>query len=135
MEPNTNISKEMKDLIQEVFAKKNWAVVGAHPNEEKFGNKIYKKLMNQGFNVFLVNPKHKEIDNIKTYSSIKDIDDTVDCISMVVNPTLARVAVEEAIEKQINYIWFQPHTYDDELIKFAEDNGIKTIHGTCVLLN
>ncbi len=132
---HTTVSPEMKKRIETVFALKNWAVVGAHPDNEKFSNKIYKKLINQGMNVLLVNPKYDEIEGHKVYKNLDAIDQEVDCISMVVNPKLAKLAVEDAIKNNIKYIWFQPHTYDDELIKFAEDNGITTIHGTCVLLN
>ncbi len=126
---------DMQQIIKEMLALKNWAVVGAHADNMKYGNKVFKKHLSENRNVYLVNPKYQEIDGIKVYASLADIDEPVDCISMVVNKNLARAAVEQAIEKGIKYIWFQPNTYDAELIKFSEENGIKAVYGTCVLMH
>ncbi len=126
---------DMQQTIKEMLALKNWAVVGAHADGRKFGNKVFKKHIRENRNVYLVNPKYQEIDGIKVYSSLKDITEPIDCISMVVNKNVARRAVEEAIEKNIKYIWFQPNTYDLELIKLTEENGIKAVYGTCVLMH
>ncbi|PID79680.1 MAG: CoA-binding protein [Clostridiales bacterium] len=124
----------MDKTIEEMFAQKNWAVVGANGDATKFGNRIYKRLMQKQHNVFLVNPKRDEIDGHKVYHTILDIAEDIDCISMVVAKNVARAVVEKAIQKKVKYIWFQPNTYDMDIVKYAQENGIKVVHGSCVLV-
>ncbi len=125
----------MQNTIAEMFKLKNWAVVGATPNKEKYGNSVLNDLVNRGYNVYPVNPRYDEIEGMKTYPCILDIEDDVDCVSMVVNKEISRKVVEMAIKKKVKYIWFQPDTYDMDTIRLAEGSGIKVVHGTCVLLS
>ncbi len=126
-------SDSMENTIREMYAQKNWAVVGANAEATKFGNKIYKRLMQKNHNVFLVNPKRDEIDGHKVYHTILEIAEDIDCISMVVGKHVARAVVEKAIQKKVKYIWFQPNTYDMEIVEFARKNGIEVVYGNCVL--
>ncbi len=126
---------DMQQTIEEMLALKNWAVVGAHPDRLKFGNRVFKKHLAERRQVFLVNPNYSEIDGLPVYAHLEDIAEPIDCISMVVNRKLSRLAVAAAIKKNVKYIWFQPNTYDLEIIELAEKNGIKTVYGTCVLMH
>ncbi len=127
--------KDMQKTINTMLKLNNWTVIGAHPDSFKYGNRVFKKLMAEQRKVFLVNPNYNEIDGMRVYSKLEDIDDKVDCISMVVNKKIARFAVEAAIRKNIKYIWFQPNTYDTEIIELAEKSGINVVYGTCVLMH
>ncbi len=129
------MSKEMQQKIDEMLAQKNWAVIGASPDPSRYGNKIIKKLKNGGYNIFPINPKYDEIEGLKSYAKLADIAEEVDCISMVVNKEIATKAVEEAAEKKVKYIWFQPNTYNAEIVQKAEDKGILTVYDTCILLH
>ncbi len=104
------IMNNMQQTINTMLKLNNWAVIGAHPDSFKYGNRVFKKLMAEQRKVFLVNPNYDEIDGMRVYSKLEDIADKVDCISMVVNKKIARFAVEAAIRKNIKYIWFQPNT-------------------------
>ncbi len=123
----------MDNLINEMLACKNWAVIGATPNRSKYGNTVFHKLENKGRNVYLVNPKYQEIEGRQVFSNIESINNKIDCISMVVNPIISIKVVKSAIKLGIKYIWFQPNTYNQEIIKLAEENGIKIIYGSCIL--
>jgi len=59
---------------------KNWAVVGASDNKDKFGYKIVKVLNDNDYNVFPINPRLEEVDGIKCYNSINDIAEKIDVL-------------------------------------------------------
>jgi hypothetical protein len=40
----------------------------------------------------------------------------------------------EAAELGIQYLWFQPGTFDDEVIKYTEDKGLIPVYHHCVLV-
>ncbi len=124
----------MKDIISEMLEKKNWAVVGAHPNPERFGYKIFKKLCDNNYNVAAINPMYEKVKDSDTFDSIKDVKTEIDCVSVVVSPKLAWRVVEQTIESKIKYIWFQPGSFNNDIITFAKENGLNVVYNACVLL-
>lgn len=113
--------------------KKNWAVVGATPNKNKFGYKIWKKLIEHGYNTYGVNPNYDSIDGARIYKSLKDIEGQIDVIDVVVPPKVTLNLLDEAKELGIEYMWFQPGTFDEEVIKKAQNLGFKFLDDDCVL--
>lgn len=124
----------MENTIKAMLEKKKWAVVGAHPNSEKYGNKIYKKLLEFNYEVIPVNPVYKEVEGVKTYESLMDLPEKVDCINVVVSPKRAIQVVKDAVELGIKYIWFQPGAFDETVIDLAESSGLEVVFHACVLV-
>lgn len=124
----------MDRLINEMLSKKKWAVVGATRNVNKYGYIIYKLLKERDYNVIPVNPIYKNIDGYKTAPSLLDIDTKVDCVNIVVPPSKAEKVVEDAIKLKIKYLWFQPGTFNNEIIEKAENAGIKVVFYDCILV-
>lgn len=124
----------MTENIKEMLSRKNWAVLGATSRKEKFGYKITKCLMDYGYNVYPINPNCKEIDGEKCYSSIEELPVIPDCIDFVVPPQTSIKAIEELDPSKIKYLWFQPGTYNEDVINFAKEKGFTIVHeGECVM--
>lgn len=111
----------------EMLREKNWAVIGATIDKDKFGYKIPKILKEKGYTVYLVNPKYDEIEGQKVYKTLKDIPGQVDAIDIIVNPKFAKEYLKEAKELGIKNIFFQPGSYDDELDKFLDDKNFNIV--------
>ena len=126
------------DWIQEnkqtMLTKKRWAVIGANTNEEKFGYKIYQILKFHGYTVWGVNPKIDAIEGEKVYPDLTSLPEKPDCISVVVPPAISLEFVEEAGNLGIQYIWFQPGTYNQEVLEKADSLGINPVYQDCVLV-
>jgi len=124
----------MKNIVDEMFEKKDWVVLGANINPNKFGNKIYKKLANCDYNVTPVNPVYDEVEGVKCFNSISEVDANIECVNVVVSPKRSLPALDEIKAKGIEYVWFQPGTYNDEVIEKANSLGLKIVYGYCVLV-
>ena len=57
----------LKAILQNI---KNIAIVGVSSNPEKDSFKVMKFLLDQGYNIFPVNPKEKDILGIRCYPSL-----------------------------------------------------------------
>jgi len=112
---------------------KTWAVVGATIDEEKFGNKIYKKLKEKGYKVYPISPKYEEIDGDKAYKSLHELPEKPDVVNFVVNPKIGLGIVEDCAKLDINKIWLQPGTVSDELLNLAKEKNIEAVQA-CVLV-
>lgn len=120
-----SIKKEMMD-------KKVWAVVGVTAKKDKWGYKLYKILKDHNYETYGVSPNYDEIEGDKIYKSLKDIPGKIDVIDMVVSPKISINTLDEAKEAGIEYIFFQPGTYNDEVVAKAEELGLKYLTGDCV---
>lgn len=120
-------------LMEEVLKKKVWAVVGANTNPQKYGNKIYKRLKDRGYEVYAVNPMYEEIDGDRCYADLKSLPVLPEVVEMVVPPDRAMPILKEAAALGIKYIWFQPGTYEDDTLKAAKELGLQTVQH-CVLV-
>ena len=124
----------MNEIKKTMLESKNWAIYGATPDKNKFGYKIPTRMKNHGYNIFGINPKYKgeTVNDVEIYSSLDEISEKIDCIDIVVNPKIAMMVIDEAVKNGIKYLWFQPGTWDDEVIKKALDNNLNIVYGHCV---
>jgi predicted CoA-binding protein len=53
---------------------------------------------------------------------------------MVVSPKIGVSVINEIADKGINYVWFQPGTYNEKIIELAESKGLKVVYNNCVLV-
>ncbi len=125
---------KMDQLMEEMLSLKKWAVVGATQNPEKFGNKIYKKLHANGYSVTPINPMYDTVEDVPCLNSLKDMDFLPECVSIVVGPEKSIEVVKEAIELGIKRLWFQPGTFDEDILDLAENNGLDVVFYNCVLV-
>src|SRR5699024_6854036 len=119
-------------IKEEMLEMKNWGVVGATPKKERFGYKIWKKLKEHNYTSYWINPNYYEIEGEKIYSTILDIPHTVDVLDIVVSPKFSMNILDEAKEAGIDYIFFQPGSYNNEVVEKASNLGFKYIIDDCI---
>lgn len=122
----------MENIKETMLEKKNWAIVGVSENKDRYAYKIWKLMPEHGYNVFGVNPKYNELEGVKIYNSLKDIDEKIDVVDVVVNPRLSLKLLDEIKELGIEYVFFQPETYNDEVVEKANNLGLKILTGDCI---
>lgn len=119
-------------MLEEAVQKKIWAVVGATNNKEKFGCKIYTRLVKAGYEVYPVNPGLTEIDGAKCYPSIEELPVIPEVVNVVVPPKIAVETVKAAAEKGTKIVWLQPGADKQEVVQAAQEAGLEVIKD-CVL--
>ena len=120
-------------LEEKMLEKKVWVVVGANQDREKYGNMIYRKLKTRGYEVYAVNPMYDEIEGDRCFRDLSSMPKLPEVIDMVVSPKRGKPVLEEAARLGIRYVWLQPGTYDDELLKLVGELGLEAVQA-CVLV-
>lgn len=116
-----------------MLGKKIWAVVGVNQNPEKYGNMIYKRLKEKGYEVYPVNPLYETVDGDPCYKDLSSLPKLPEVIDLVVAAKRAKPFLEEAAKLGVKYVWFQPGTYDNEVLALAKNLGLETVQA-CVLV-
>jgi len=122
-------------IIAEFIDKKNViAVVGASRNPEKYGHKVYRDLKEAGYRVYPVNPNASEILGDKCYPNLESLPERPDVVTVVVPPRVTEKIVKACKDLGIWRVWMQPGSESEKAITFCRENGIKVIHGVCIMI-
>ncbi len=117
------------------FTKKTkLTVVGVSENPDKYGHKIFKDLLEAGYQVTGVNPKGKDILGQKMYVSLDELPELPELLLVVVPPIVGIKVLEKAQKLNIKNVWLQPGAESDELFSFAKDTNLNLIHNACFMV-
>lgn len=108
------------------------AVIGASNNIEKFGYKIFKHLKEKGLDVTPVNPHEKIILGLPVVKSIASLDKS-SVLVFLIPPKFTFETVKSAINLGFKKFWFQPGSYDDEILRYCNNQGVEFSAGVCLL--
>ena len=114
------------------FVKNSFAVVGASNNPEKYGYKIIEALLKRTKNIYPLNPKEEFVLGIKCYKELNEIKEKIDVIVFVVPPSTTFEIVEKNFSKK-SLFWFQPKSFDFEVIDFCKENNIEFENKKCII--
>jgi predicted CoA-binding protein len=123
-----------QEAAQRFFASPSFAVAGASPVTSKAGYRILAWYHEHGLQVIPINPTRPSIDlPSKTYTTVADVsslsspDSTA--VSIVTPPKVTRQLLEDAKRAGVKAVWLQPGSFDEEGLKFAQDNFESAVGG------
>lgn len=128
-----------KSMAQEFLAQKRIAVAGVSRTEQDAANLIYRKLRDESYQVFPVNPNADTVEGDRCYASLKAIPGGVDGAVIVTRPEVSEQLVRDCAEAGIRRVWmhnntFAPSSVSDAATEFCRENGITVIAGGCPLM-
>ena len=124
----------MSELAQVLDAKNVFAVVGASRNPEKYGHKVFRDLLEAGYEVYPVNPKADEVLGHKCYPDLKSLPKKPDVVVFVVPPKVTESLAGQCVELGVKFVWMQPGAESEEAIRVLEEAGVKVFHNVCIMI-
>jgi len=130
--------------IEKLLKPKSIVVVGASSKVSRVGGRLYNNLVHHGYegDIYLVNPKHQAIGDMKCYAGVSDIPHPVDVMLVAVPANAVLAVLEEAgtanIKHAIIYssgfseVGEQGRLKQDRLKEIAEQFGISVCGPNCV---
>jgi hypothetical protein len=110
------------------------AVLGASADRSKFGNKAIRAHLQQGYEVYPVNPKGGEIEGLTVYKSLADVPvERLDRISVYLPPKIGLAMLDEIAAKDCDELWLNPGSESDELVEKAESLGLEPIQACSIV--
>ena len=122
-------------IIKEFLDKKNIiAVVGVSSNPQKYGNRVFFNLLENGYKVYAVHNDGGTIDRYTRYPNLKSLPEKPDVANIVVPPDITEKIVKECKELGIKKVWMQPGSESQKAIDYCSKNNIKILHGICIMV-
>ena len=123
-----------KAVIDEFFAERTLAVVGASRTGKKFGNAVLRELGAKGYTVLPVNPNAAEIGGVACYKSVRDLPPDVGGVVIAVPPAETERVLEDVHQAGIGRVWIQQGAESEAAVRYCEEHDISEVHGECILM-
>ncbi|PQO46347.1 CoA-binding protein [Blastopirellula marina] len=110
------------------------AILGASTERTKFGNKSVRAHLQNGYDVYPVNPRGGQVEGLRVYTSLKEIPvKQLDRISIYVPPQVGMKMVGDIAAKPARQVFFNPGSESAELLEAARERGIKPIQACSIV--
>ncbi|HSG82419.1 MAG TPA: CoA-binding protein [Gemmatimonadota bacterium] len=123
------------DTIKIIKTAKTIAVVGCSPKAYRDSNSVALYLMEQGYGVVPVNPKHDVILDVKAYPDLlaaREGEGPIDIVDIFRASELVMPHVEEAIQIGTRLIWMQMGVINEEAALRARQADITVVMDQCL---
>ena len=110
------------------------AILGASRDRRKFGNKSVRAHLQQGYEVFPVNPHAVTIEGLKAYPDLASVPiENLVRISVYLPPEVVLGLLEEIQMRGAKEVWFNPGSESDDLLDAAADLHLRTVVGCSIV--
>jgi predicted CoA-binding protein len=127
-----------KSTIEAFLRLKNIAVLGYSSHDDQPANAIYKKLKDNGYQVFAVNPKADLVKEVPCYPDLKSIAQPIEGVVLCTPAHATEQAVRNCAELGIAYVWIHrgmgEGSYDEKAFQTARKLGLHVIPGGCPMM-
>lgn len=111
------------------------AVVGASPKSYRPSNGVARYLMEQGYEVIPVNPKHDMILGVRAHPDLvaaREVEGPIDIVDIFRATKHVLAHVQEAVEIRTKLVWMQVGVVNKEAALLAEAAGIPVVMDRCL---
>ena len=112
----------------------NLALIGASENPESLAFRLFTRLREGGFEVIPINPNYQMIAGIPCFASLAELKIAPEVVIFMVNPKITLQILPQVVELQIKKVWFQPWTFDDDVLEFCRENGLDFNTEHCMII-
>ncbi len=109
------------------MSKPTVAILGASADRSKYGNISVRAHLQQGYDVYPVNPKGGEIEGLTVYKSLAEVPVELDRISVYLPPGIGVKMLPEIQAKGAKQLWLNPGSDGDDVVAEAQSMGLDPI--------
>jgi uncharacterized protein len=112
---------------------KTVAIIGASNDRSKFGNKAVRAFLQQGHEVFPVNPKEETIEGLPAFQGIADVPVRPEKVSVYLPPPVLLKVLPAIAAKGCDELWLNPGTESAAVLAEAERLGLNVIQACSIV--
>jgi len=125
---------KMED-IQDFLGQKRFAFVGVSRKPKDFSRLLFREFRSRGYEPVPVNLEVSEIEGVRCYTHLRDIEPPVDSVLLMTSPTVTNLLVRECVDAGIQRVWFYrggtQGAMTNAALEICETNGIRVVPGEC----
>lgn len=113
--------------------KRTVAIIGASNDRRKFGNKAVRAYLAEQYRVYPVNLNEDRIEGLPVFRSVQEIPGDIDRVCLYLPPEKSAAVLDELAQKGISEVFFNPGTWNPEVIARAEALGLHAVKDCAIV--
>ena len=111
------------------------AVAGVSREGNLPANLIYRRLRDNGYEVFALNPNAESVEGDPCYPDVRSLPRAVDGVVVATTPEVADEVVEQCAAAGVERVWLHrgigPGSYSEQAVEYCHEHGVSVIPGGC----
>jgi uncharacterized protein len=128
----------IEQAASEFLSNRRIAVAGVARDGASAANVVYRRLREEGYEVFPLNPHAAEVEGDACYASVGDIPGGVAAVVIGTTPAAGTEVVRDCLAAGVPRVWFHRSfgtgSVDAEAVALAESGGLAVIEGACPMM-
>lgn len=128
--------------VQDFLTQRRIAVAGVSPASKgrHTATGIYRKLKDNGYQVFPVNPHVEAIEDERCYPNLQSIPGGVDGVVIVARPEVTEAIVRQCPDAGVSRVWMHQSfagagsSVSQDAVQFCQAHNISVIAGACPMM-
>ncbi|MDX1436707.1 MAG: CoA-binding protein [Anaerolineales bacterium] len=130
---------QFETMARDFLAQNRIAVAGVSRKSENAANGIYRKLRDEGYMVFPLNPNAEVVEGDPCFPNVMAVPEPVDGVMIVTDPDHATQVARDCIEAGVPRVWmhnntFAPSSVSEEGVEMLREAGVAVIPGGCPMM-
>jgi predicted CoA-binding protein len=136
------MASTLQEKVNDFLSQERIAVAGVSRSKNSPGaaNAIYRRLRDNGYQVYAINPNADEVEGDHCYHSVKDIPEKVDGIVIATPESATDQVVQDCAEAGVNRVWMHNGIHamgtsvSKSAVDFCQQHNMTVIAGACPLM-
>jgi uncharacterized protein len=128
----------LRRAANEFLSHRRLAVAGVSRDGAHAANLVYRRLRDEGYEVFALNPSAAEVEGDRCYHALAEIPGGVEGVVIVTPPDAAPGVVRECAQAGVPRVWlhrsFGQGSVSPEAVALCEREGISVLDGACPMM-
>jgi len=129
---------ETSESVARFLRGRRIAVAGVSRNPSQAANAVFHKLKGSGYEVFPINPKASEVENVGCYSDVGSVPGQLDGVVIATAPDISVQIVRQCRDHGVGRVWlhrsFGNGSVSKEAVRDCHAHEIDCIVGGCPLM-
>lgn len=118
--------------IAEFLDQKQFAVFGATEEPDMIGYKIVKRLEEEGYEVYPINPRIAAIDSKRCFGNLDEMDVVPQVVAIALAPEATLEILKCGFAHGVRRFWIQPGSESDSARWFVDEHGLSAVFHECL---
>ena len=118
--------------IAEFLDQNQFAVFGATEEHGLIGYKIVKRLEEEGYETYPINPRIALIDSMRCFGNLDELDIVPQVIAIALPPESTLEILRCGFAHGVRRFWIQPGSESDSVCSFVDEHGLSAVFHECL---
>jgi predicted CoA-binding protein len=130
--------ERLREAARDFLSRRRLAVVGVSRKGDSAANPIYRRLRDEGYEVYPVNPSAETVEGDACYPTLADVPADLEGVVVATHPDVAADVARACVHLGVPRVWFHRSfgqgSVSQDAVTICETAGLSVLAGACPMM-